>query len=85
MKSQVGKREIPVDRKIRVLVAENDLSFARMLEDSMKESGSSYDLVVVSSGRECLERLRGEKFDILLLDHDLPDAQGLDWLRRFNR
>ena len=73
-----------MERKIRILVAEADLSFAKMIADSMKESGGGYELEAVSSGRDCLEKLRQQKFDILLLDHDLPDGRGLDWLRRFN-
>jgi two-component system cell cycle sensor histidine kinase/response regulator CckA len=73
-----------MERKIRILVAEADPSFVKMIEDSPKESGSDYDLEEVGSGRDCLEKLREQKFDILLLDHDLPDGKGLDWLRRFS-
>jgi PAS domain S-box-containing protein len=73
-----------LERKIRILVAEADPVFAKMIRDSMKESGSGYDLEAVSSGRACLEKLQEQKFDILLLDHDLPDGKGLDWLRRFS-
>ncbi|NWF53465.1 MAG: PAS domain S-box protein [Syntrophaceae bacterium] len=73
-----------LERKIRVLVAEADSSFARMIEDSMKEAGSACALDVVSSGRDCLEKLRAQKFDILLLDHELPDGKGLDWLRKYS-
>jgi two-component system NtrC family sensor kinase len=73
-----------LERKIRILVAEADPSFVKMIADSMKESGSGYDLEAASSGRDCLEKLREQKFDILLLDHELPDGKGLDWLRRFS-
>jgi CheY-like chemotaxis protein len=73
-----------MERKIRILAAAADPSFVKMIEDSLKESGSGYDLEEVSSGRDCLEKLRKQKFDILLLDHDLPDGKGLDWLRRFS-
>jgi PAS domain S-box-containing protein len=55
-----------------------------MMEDSLKASGSQYYIEKVSSGEECLEVLRKEIFDILLLDHSLPDGEGLDWLRRFH-
>src|SRR5271157_5846839 len=76
--------EFFVDRKIRILVAENDSAFVRMLDDSLEESTSLYDIERVSSGEKCLQMLRKEKFDILLLDHTLSDGPGLDWLRRFN-
>jgi PAS domain S-box-containing protein len=65
-------------------VAEEDTNFLETIEDSLRTSGSSYHAERVSSGKECREKLQKEKFDILLLDHALPDGEGLDWLRRFN-
>jgi CheY-like chemotaxis protein len=56
------------DRKIRILVAEDDPAFAKMLDDSLKESGSPYHLEKVSSGQECLKLLQQKKIDILVLD-----------------
>jgi PAS domain S-box-containing protein len=55
-----------------------------MIEDSLKASGSLYHIEKVSSGEECLRMLRKERFDLLLLDHSLPDGEGLSWLRQFN-
>lgn len=54
-----------------------------MIQDSLKVSGYPYFLEDVSSGGTCLEKLKRGKFDILLLDHVLPDGKGLDWLRKF--
>jgi PAS domain S-box-containing protein len=73
-----------LDKKIRILVAEEDSGFLKMMEDSLKASGSLYHIQKVSSGGECLRMLQKEKFDILLLDHSLSDGEGLNWLRRFN-
>ena len=73
-----------VGGEMRILIAEEDLSFLRMVEASLKVSGSLYHIEKVSSGEECLRMLQKEKFDILLLDHLLPDGEGLNWLRRFN-
>jgi PAS domain S-box-containing protein len=73
-----------LDKKIRVLVAEEDSGFLKMVEDSLKASGTLYHVEKISSGKECLEKLRKERFDILLLDHSLSDGEGLGWLRRFN-
>ena len=56
-----------------------------MLEESLRESAGYYDVEKVGAGKECLEALRGKKFDILLLDHALPDGAGLEWLKRFNK
>lgn len=65
-------------------MAEEDSSFLKMMEDSLKASGGLYQIEKVSSGGECLRMLREEQFDILLLDHSLSDGEGLNWLRRFN-
>jgi two-component system, NtrC family, sensor kinase len=83
-KRGAGKRRVYVDKRIRILVAEEDSSFLKMMEDSLKASGSQYHIQKVSSGGECLRLLQKEKFDILLLDHSLSDGEGLNWLRRFN-
>jgi PAS domain S-box-containing protein len=73
-----------MDRKIRILAAEADSGFRKMVEDALRESRGSYVLKKVSTGEECLKHLKKEKFDVLLLDHTLPDGDGLDWLRKFN-
>jgi two-component system NtrC family sensor kinase len=78
------EKEAHLDNRIRILVAEGDSSFLKMMEDSLKASGSLYHTERVSSGEGCLKKLRKEKFDILLLDHSLSDGDGLNWLRRFN-
>ena len=74
-----------MERKIRILVAEDDPAFCKMVEESLGESGKRYRIGKVSSGEKCLQKLQKEKFGILLLDHSLPDGEGLTWLRRFNR
>lgn len=43
-----------MDKRIRILVAEEDSSFLKMMEDSLKTSGSLYQIERVSSGAECL-------------------------------
>lgn len=72
-------------RKVRILVAENDPSFVKQIKDSLKESKGAFQVETVLSGKACQEKLQEKKFDILLLDHDLPDGEGLEWLRRFNQ
>jgi PAS domain S-box-containing protein len=73
-----------LDQGIRILVAEEDSGFLKMMEDSLEACGSLYHIEKVSSGEQCLKMLQREKFDILLLDHSLPDGEGLNWLRRFH-
>lgn len=73
-----------MSRKIRILIAEEDSDFVKLVENALRESGGGYEIERVSSGEACMKKLQGEQFDILLLDYALPDGKGLDWLRKFN-
>ena len=74
-----------MSRIMRILVAEEDRDFIEMIKTSLLQTGDQYHVEAVSSGDDCLKKLTGEKYDILLLDHSLPDGNGLEWLRRFNQ
>lgn len=70
---------------IRILIAEEDLDFLEMIKESLRMIGYQYQIETVPSGEECLKKLQKERFDLLLLDQSLPDGEGLDWLKKFNR
>ncbi len=61
----------------RVLVVDDDPDMARLVMHLLRARGFGNG-VHVSTGREALEALDG--IDIVLLDHQLPDANGLDLL-----
>ncbi|MBM4323026.1 MAG: PAS domain S-box protein, partial [Deltaproteobacteria bacterium] len=84
-RKQILPKEVHLTRQIRILIAEEDFSFTNMIEDSLRESGGEYLIEKVSSGGACLKKLQEDEFNILLLDHSLPDGEGLDWLRKFNQ
>lgn len=70
---------------MRILVAEEDRDFIEMIKISLLNAGDQFQVETVSSGDDCPKKLQSHKFDILLLDHSLPDGEGLEWLRRFNK
>ncbi len=70
---------------IRILIAEEDLDFLEMIKESLRMIGGQYQIETVFSGEGCLKKLQEERFDLLLLDQRLPDGEGLDWLKKFNR
>lgn len=74
-----------MQKKIKILIAEEDHNFTQMIVSSLQESGHVYEIKTVSSGEECFRKLREEKFDLLLLDHTLADGQGLSYLKKINR
>jgi PAS domain S-box-containing protein len=74
-----------MSNSIRILIAESDTNFLKMVEDSLKIEPDRYKIEKVSTGKECMKMLQQKKFDLLLLDHFLPDGEGLSWLKRFNK
>jgi CheY-like chemotaxis protein len=70
-------------RMRRVLVVEDDA----VQLDSVRKLLGSHDVetVGVRSAAECLERLKGETFDCMVLDLSLPDASGYSLLETLGR
>jgi signal transduction histidine kinase len=70
---------------IKVLLVEDNLGDARLLKESLKEQeGCPFELIHVDRLSEALRVLGVESFGIVLLDLSLPDAQGLDTIRRLH-
>jgi len=67
------------DRPDRILLVEDNPGDARLLREALKEVANyEFDLEHVERLSQALERLRGEPFDVVLLDLSLPDSQGLE-------
>jgi signal transduction histidine kinase len=64
---------------IKVLLVEDNPGDARLLREALAETARTrFDWTHVDRLAEALRRLEEERFDIILLDLSLPDAQGLD-------
>jgi PAS domain S-box-containing protein len=73
---------MPVDR-IRVLLVEDNPGDARLLREVVREAeGAHIQLTHVDTLGKALLRLDVEKFDVVMLDLSLPDADGLETLVR---
>lgn len=67
---------MPTDpRKLRILLAEDD-EINRQIVTGMLRSRPEYEVVVVADGRAALERAISERFDLLILDQQLPHLTG---------
>ncbi len=67
------------DPAVKVLLVEDEMADAELLRAVLAESGSSsFELAHVSRLSEAMARLRQETFEVVLLDLNLPDRQGLD-------
>jgi two-component system, OmpR family, response regulator len=65
----------------RVLVVEDDADIQKVIRMSLKMRGVT-DIVLVESGKECLEHLARFTPDVILLDVMMPHVDGYETLRR---
>lgn len=65
--------------KHSILVAEDNLINQKILEALLKKSG--YQVLVVSNGLEVLESLREKFFDVVIMDYQMPQMNGIDTIR----
>ena len=64
---------------IRVLLAEDEVNLGMILEQYLTARG--YAVTMVRNGRDALEALRRDTFDVALLDVVMPEIDGLEVLR----
>jgi PAS domain S-box-containing protein len=69
---------------VRVLYAEDNPSDVDLTRVHFASAAPEFTFEVVRTAEACLERIRDEAFDVLLLDNRLPDMNGIDVLRRLN-
>jgi PAS domain S-box-containing protein/putative nucleotidyltransferase with HDIG domain len=70
-----------VDATIRILYAEDNSQDADQTRFRFAEDAPEFEIEIADTGQGCLARLSETEFDLLLLDHHLPDMDGLDVLR----
>ena len=61
---------------MKILVVDDNEDIVELMK-SLLESGG-YDINTTTSGKECLNLILKEKFDIVLLDVTMPEFSGLD-------
>jgi PAS domain S-box-containing protein len=80
-----GRASAPLDRAdaIRrgklVLVAEDNPTNRRVVRKQLEQLGYAVDLA--ADGREALEMARGGEYGLILMDHHMPEMDGLDSTR----
>jgi len=69
--------------KAKILIAEDEKTQRDLLEGFLKKEGFSVEAVV--NGREALQRLEGNFFDMALIDYKMPELDGLQALREIRK
>lgn len=63
----------------RILVAADEPGVIRFLRAAPERA--QYNVTTVTSGRAVIESLKRDRFDLLVLDLDMPDVDGFEVLR----
>jgi signal transduction histidine kinase len=68
---------------IRALLVEDNPADARLLCEHLRESAAgAFEVTRVARLSACIEQLRQNPFDVVLLDLTLPDSRSIDTVRR---
>jgi two-component system NtrC family response regulator len=70
--------EPSAEKNRTILIVDDEKDIGWVIGQILRESG--YEVVTASSGAECLDRFKeyAGEIPIVLLDHKLPDASGID-------
>ncbi len=66
----------------RILTVDDDPDTLSILDTVL---GAEYETVHAATGKECLDRVKAELPDLVVLDYDLPDIQGSEVCRILRR
>jgi DNA-binding response OmpR family regulator len=69
--------------KARILVVEDDLKLAQLLTSELGQAG--YQVTAVHTGTDALVQAESERFDLVILDLNLPDVDGIEVAERLTR
>jgi DNA-binding NtrC family response regulator len=69
--------------KARILIAEDEKTQRDLLEGFLKKEGFSVE--AVANGREALQALEANFFDVSLIDYKMPERDGLQTLREIRK
>ena len=67
----------------KILIAEDEKTQRDLLEGFLIKEGFSVE--AVANGREVLQKLKGNFFDIALIDYKMPELDGLQTLREIRK
>ncbi|MFW5486917.1 MAG: response regulator [Desulfovibrio sp.] len=68
-----------VDFPVRVLIVDDEASYAKALSKRLEVRG--LNTAVANSGREAIQTLRKQDFEVILLDLKMEDVDGLETLK----
>jgi len=71
-------------KNLKVLVADDSKTMLRIISNTLKRLGIN-DIVLAEDGLEGVEKYRQEKPDIILTDWNMPEMNGLEFVKAVRR
>lgn len=72
-------------KKILVLIVEDEEVISRALRDFLTHADNAYEVVIVEDGKEALEKITTDAFDLVLLDIIMPKMDGWQFLEEVKK
>jgi two-component system OmpR family response regulator len=70
-------------RKIKVLLVDDEPDFLKVMSLHINEWG--YELITAGNGKECIDAVKDQNPDIVILDYVMPDMDGLKALSQIRK
>jgi CheY-like chemotaxis protein len=67
------------EKPVRILLAEDDPMISEVLTIILRQAG--WEVFTVENGRECVERFEAGRFDVILMDIQMPQMNGYEAAR----
>ncbi len=77
---EVTDKELPelnkLKKNIKILLAEDNIINQRVAQTIFKNLG--YEITIAKNGKDCVEKIKESKFDIVFMDIMMPEKDGLE-------
>lgn len=69
--------------KAKILIVDDSIVTLKIEEDLMKTYGM--DVTTANSGKECLTLIKTNRYDIIFMDHMMPDMDGIETTKKIRK
>ena len=83
--AKVNQRELPAGQRIRVMVVDDSALARRLVTQALEREPAMEVVGSAANGLQALERVAQWQPDLLTLDVEMPEMDGLETLRRLRR